>query len=134
MFCYDFDNWGSDVLEILKNTIRKWEECDGIISMFFGRFLRIMISSVLRFSMWFNINLVISKILLSSTLRNIVKSTSWDYEFTILLQRSLIGDKFNFLTNKWRVSYNDVFRKISSQSSLTLSERSSTSSIRAFKW
>jgi len=82
--------------------------------MFFGRFLRIMISSVLRFSMWFNINLVISKILLSSTLRNIVKSTSWDYEFTILLQRSLIGDKFNFLTNKWRVSYNDVFRKISS--------------------
>lgn len=134
MFCYDFDNWGSDVLEILKNTIRKWEECDGIISMFFGRFLRIMISSVLRFSMWFNINLVISKILLSSTLRNIVKSTSWDYEFTILLQRSLIGDKFNFLTNKWRVSYNDVFRKISSQSSLTFSERSSTSSIRAFKW
>jgi hypothetical protein len=134
MFCYDFDNWGSDVLEILKKTIRKWEECDGIISMFFGRFLRIMISSVLRFSMWFNINLVISKILLSSTLRNIVKSTSWDYEFTILLQRSLIGDKFNFLTNKWRVSYNDVFRKISSQSSLTLSERSSTSSIRAFKW
>lgn len=134
MFRYDFNNWGSDVLEILKNTIRKWEEGDGIISMFFGRFLRIMISSVLRFSMWFNINLVISKILLSSTLSDIVKSTSWDDEFTILLQRGLIGDKFNFLTNKWRVSYNDVFRKISSQSSLTLSERSSTSSIRAFKW
>lgn len=102
--------------------------------MFFGRLLRIMISSVLRFSMWFNINLVISKILLSSTLSDIVKSTSWDDEFTILLQRGLIGDKFNFLTNKWRVSYNDVFRKISSQSSLTLSERSSTSSIRTFKW
>lgn len=134
MFCYDFDNWGSDVLEILKNTIRKWEEGDGIISMFFGRFLRIMISSVLRFSMWFNINLVISKILLSSTFSDIVKSTSWNDEFTVLFQRGLICDKFNFLTNKWRVSYNDVFRKISSQSSLTLSERSSTSSIRAFKW
>jgi hypothetical protein len=134
MFCYDFNNWGSDVLEILKNTIRKWEEGDGIISVSFGRFLRIIISSVLRFSMWFNINLVISKILLSSTLSNIIKSTSWNDEFTILLQRSLIGDKFNFLTNKWRVSYNDIFRKISSQSSLTLSERSSTSSIRTFKW
>lgn len=134
MLSYDFNNWGSDVLEILKNTIRKWEEGDGIISMFFSRFLRIMISSVLRFSMWFNINLVISKILLSSTFSNIVKSTSWDNEFTVLLQRGLIGDKFNFLTNKWRVSYNDVFRKISSHSSLTLSERSSTSSIRTFKW
>jgi len=134
MLCYDFNNWGSDVLEILKNTIRKWEEGDGIISVSFGRFLRIMISSVLRFSMWFNINLVISKILLSSTFSNIVESTSWNDEFTILFQRSLIGDKFNFLTNKWRVSYNDIFRKISSQSSLTLSERSSTSSIRAFKW
>jgi len=134
MFSYDFNNWGSDVLEILKNTIRKWEEGDGIISMFFSRFLRIMISSVLRFSMWFNINLVISKILLSSTFSNIVKSTSWDDEFTVLLQRGLIGDKFNFLTNKWRVSYNNVFRKISSQSSFTLSERSRTSSIRTFKW
>jgi len=134
MFSYDFNNWGSDVLEILKNTIRKWEEGDGIISMFFSRFLRIMISSVLRFSMWFNINLVISKILLSSTFSNIVKSTSWDNEFTVLLQRGLIGDKFNFLTNKWRVSYNNVFRKISSQSSFTLSERSRTSSIRTFKW
>lgn len=134
MFSYDFNNWGSDVLEILKNTIRKWEEGDGIISMFFSRFLRIMISSVLRFSMWFNINLVISKILLSSTFSNIVKSTSWDNEFTVLLQRGLIGDKFNFLTNKWRVSYNDIFRKISSQSSFTLSERSRTSSIRTFKW
>jgi len=134
MFSYDFNNWGSDVLEILKNTIRKWEEGDGIISMFFSRFLRIMISSVLRFSMWFNINLVISKILLSSTFSNIVKSTSWDDEFTVLLQRGLIGDKFNFLTNKWRVSYNNIFRKISSQSSFTLSERSRTSSIRTFKW
>jgi len=134
MFSYDFNNWGSDVLEILKNTIRKWEEGDGIISMFFSRFLRIMISSVLRFSMWFNINLVISKILLSSTFSNIVKSTSWDNEFTVLLQRGLIGDKFNFLTNKWRVSYNNIFRKISSQSSFTLSERSRTSSIRTFKW
>jgi len=134
MFSYDFNNWGSDVLEILKNTIRKWEEGDGIISMFFSRFLRIMISSVLRFSMWFNINLVISKILLSSTFSNIVKSTSWDNEFTVLLQRGLIGDKFNFLTNKWRVSYNNIFRKISSQSSFTLSERSRTSSIRTFEW
>jgi hypothetical protein len=134
MFCDNFNNWGSDVLEILKNTIRKWEEGDGVISMSLGRFLRIIISSVLRFSVWFNINLVISKILLSSTLSNIVKSTSWNDEFTILLQRSLIGDKFNFLTNEWRVSYNDIFRKISSQSSLTLSERSSTSSIRTFKW
>jgi len=102
--------------------------------MFFSNLLRIMIFSILRFSMWFNINLVISKILLSSTLSDIVKSTSWDDEFTILLQRGLIGDEFNFLTNEWRVSNNDVFRKISSQSSLTLSERSRTGSIRAFKW
>ena len=76
--------------------------------MFFGIFLRIMISSVLRFSMWFNINLVISKILLSSTLSDIVKSTSWDNEFTILLQRSLISDEFNFLTSHKEGSEQDL--------------------------